>query len=113
MKTIIIDPFARTITEAEHDGTLDDIYAKTHCDTFTIVTIDYHGGVLFLDDNGLLGDLNAQAFFKLDTYADPLAGYAMVVGTDNQGETVATPYTVEDIQKRIQWVTLEEIRAGL
>jgi hypothetical protein len=110
MKTLIIDPFTRTITEAEHDGSLQDIYNKTHCDTFTMVTIDRQGGALFLDDEGLLKDLNTQAFFKLDTYDQALAGYAMVVGTNNQGETVATPYTVEQMQARIQWTTLEQIR---
>ncbi len=113
MKTILIDPHTRTITEADHDGSLEAIDALLHCDMITTVTIDRKGGTLFLDDEGLLKDLRAQAFFKLDTYADPLAGYAMVVGTDYEGETVATPYTVEDIAKRVTWTTLDEIRRSL
>lgn len=110
MKTLIIDPFLRTITEADHDGSLESIYKLTHCDTFTAVGIDNHGGALFLDDEGLLKDLTKQAFFMIDTYSEPLAGYAMTVGVNGAGETVEAEYTVEQLKARVKWITLDEIK---
>lgn len=109
MKALLIDPFQKTITEIEHDNSLEDIYRHTRCDTFTTVMIDRHGGTLFVDDEGLLKPFDSQAFFKIDTYADPLAGYAMVVGTDDEGETVDVAYTIDQIKARVQFLSHAQV----
>jgi len=42
--------------------------------------------MIILDDEGLLNDVT-QRYFKLDEYPQPLAGRAIIVSFDDEGET--------------------------
>lgn len=107
MKAILIDPFIRVIKEVEHDGSLEDIYDKIKCDCFDLVHIDDQGDAIYVDDEGLLGDLAQQVFFKIDGM--PLAGRGLVLGSDDEGCSTAPTIDISDLTARIEWTTLSEL----
>ena len=61
MKAILINVKDQSITEVEHDDTLDNIYDLLNCRTFTVVRIDETDSI-YVDDEGLYVD--DQLFFE-------------------------------------------------
>ena len=94
MRAILIDPFTETISEVEYVGPYQQIYALlSHetmpVDTFTTVNLgDENQNAIFVDDNGLLND--PTHFFVWMDYAQPLAGKGLILGCDDEGESIAT-----------------------
>ena len=105
MKAFLIDPYAKYVEEVEYneDGDYHQIYDFIKCgdSPFTCLTISELGDTLYLDDEGLFKD--DQAFFVWKGYSQPLAGRALVLGTDEAGETRACQLTREDIIRNVLW----------
>jgi len=119
MKTLLIDPHTRTITEHEYDASnLEATYKLIGCSMVQPVYCNDEGkpmfsGLdgLFVDEEGLLTDLSTQAFFIIN--GKPIAGRAITVGCDDEGETIEASITVDDLEALgIQWVTLAELQAS-
>lgn len=106
MKSILIDPFAKTVTEVEHDGTLDAIYAAIGADCVCTVRLDEEGDAVFLDDDGLFK--RGQEFFAIGNYPHPLAGKGLVLGCDAEGESVAPTCTLAQVAGAVHWLTPQE-----
>jgi hypothetical protein len=116
MKVLIIDPHLRTVTEAEHDGGLEVIYKLLHCERIEATApnkLHLHGDFLYVDEEGLLGDLSKQAFFYIEGQYQPLAGYGMVLGTTKYGDNAPALSTVEDVLKVITWMNIDDVRRSL
>ena len=62
-----------------------------------------NGVDMILDDEGLLKDSNSQTYFKFGIGSQPFAGKALIVGTNDEGETVSLPenITTEKVFERI------------
>lgn len=110
MKVFVIDPHELEITEQEYDGSLDCMYKLTHCNCVDLVRINEFGDGIFVDDEGLLGNLSEQAFFFYNGYYSPLAGYGMVAGCDEEGETVSPHITLDELKANVNFVTLEQVQ---
>lgn len=110
MKVFVIDPFRKEVTEQEHDGSLESMYKLTHCNCVDLVRINELDDGIFLDDEGLLGDLRQQAFFLYNNYDSPLAGYGLVTGCDDEGETVSPRISLDEVEANVRWITLREIQ---
>jgi hypothetical protein len=102
MKAFLIDPAAKTVTEVEYSGNWQDIYPLTDCDCFTTVDID-GANTMFLDDEGLLKG-HRDDFFVYGPECQPLAGKALVLGYDEEGETVASSLTIQEIVSQVKWM---------
>jgi hypothetical protein len=74
-------------------------------DCFTSVRITDRDMIL-VDDNGLLN--NPKKFFIWSGFEQPLAGRGMVVGFDDEGETVATRLTAMAVMANV--IFLDAIR---
>jgi hypothetical protein len=110
MKSILIDPFEKTVTEVEHTGDYRHIYDLIKCDTFTCVQISRTDAV-YVDDNGLLGNLEEQQFFSLlPLWHEPLAGRGLILGVDSKGDSTAPKITVEEVLKHVAWYSLDGLR---
>jgi hypothetical protein len=105
MRAILIDPFAKTVTEAEYEGDYHQVYSLIHADTFTVVQLDDEGDALFLDDEGLLKE--GQEFFAIGNYPSPLAGRGLILGTDDEGESVATRISLDVVRAAVHWLSAE------
>ena len=107
-RAILIDPFAETIMEVTMvDTKLQTIKNLIDCEIITVAGIgtsnQYRGIDLILDDEGLLKDSEHQAYFKYGIQSQPYAGKALMVATDDEGETVSLPesITVEKVSEKV------------
>jgi hypothetical protein len=101
VKAILIDPFTRTISDAEYDGNYETIYRLIDCECFDAVTINKNGETVWVDDEGLFKE--DQAFFMIAGYPDPLAGKGLVLRTNRHGESVGTQLTVEHLEDMVRF----------
>jgi len=100
MKAILINVKDQSITEVEHDDTLDNIYDLLNCRTFTVVRIDETDSI-YVDDEGLY--VEDQLFFEYggDEQAARLAGNGLILGVDDEGNSISPNITVEEVQGRV------------
>lgn len=103
MKAILIDPETQTITEVEYSGNYKDIYKLTGCDCFTVVGIEDGNGI-FVDDEGLFND--PRYFFLYNGYDQPLAGKGLILGTNEEGDSVDCTLTVDYIREKVKFIEL-------
>ena len=96
MKLILINPKNQTVTEVEHDGSLDSIYKHLECDCFTSVNIGDND--IYVDDEGLL--MEPEFFFQFGEL-DPLAGNGLISSYDQEGETIPPTLTVEEVKAKV------------
>lgn len=109
MRAILINPFNHTITEVNYTGDFEDIYLLIDCDTFTCVTVNERYDTLYVDDEGLING-KEQAFFGWMGYPQPLAGKALLLGTDMNGESVDTTFSLDDANDHVVWLSLMNIQ---
>ena len=99
-KYLLIDPFRREVKEVPHDGSLDSLYELLHCD---LVTVAHCGEFdLFVDDEGMFKA--DQRFFMVDGFPQPLAGYALAVAVDEDGDTIAPDLLPEELEARVLFI---------
>lgn len=94
MQGYLIDPAARTITPIQYGGDYREISRFIGCDYFTAVHLD-EGDTLYLDDEGLMK--GPTHFFKVQGYPEPLAGKAVLLGSDDEGETTSAKQNPENL----------------
>lgn len=109
MRAILIDPEAKTITEVEYTGDYKNIYEHIGADCFTAVGIDHYENedreTIFVDDEGLYRE--PQYFFIWQGYDQPLAGKGLILGTNAEGESVATSYGLDYVKSMVRFVDVE------
>ena len=100
MKAILIDVHTQSVTEVEHDNTLDNIYELLNCRTFDVVRIDEVDSI-YIDDEGLFVD--DQLFFEYggDAQSVRLAGNGLILGVDDEGNSISPQTTVEEVEGRV------------
>lgn len=113
LKAILIDTFAREIKEVEYSGDFTEIYKllsheTMEVTTFTIVHLD-EGDAIYVDDNGLLHNPLPDAWFKWDTYYQPLVGKALILGADDEGESRSAKISTDEVRRRVKFMTLAEV----
>ena len=95
MRAILIDPAKQTVTEVDYDGDYQSIYKLTDCTTFAVPYALENEDALYVDDEGLLnGPVN---FFTIGGYPEPLAGKCLILGTDEDGKSVAAKSDIDDL----------------
>jgi len=109
LRAILIDPLLRVISEVNVDNDLQSFYDILNIRTLAMVNID-NTNSLYIDDNGLLN--NDNSLFEIASYAQPLAGRALVVAHNEEGETIETTLNIDQIRAMVGWVddqTPEEV----
>lgn len=109
VKGILIDPFACTVTEVEHDASgIDGIYKLISHESMPVdcFTCAYGrlapGDAVFVDDEGLFK--GADRFFLYPGNSQPLAGKGLVLGSDNEGETVDAKTTLAFVKANVRFL---------
>lgn len=102
MRAILIDPFARTVTEIELAPGIKPIYDAIKADCFCTVNLD-DGDAIYLDDDGLFRE--GQEFFSVGNYPHPLAGRGVVLGSNDEGESRAPVLGAAFLAKYVHWLT--------
>lgn len=99
MKAILIDPFTKTVSEVKHNGNYQEIYKFIKADCFDVVRISEHEAI-YVDDEGLY---RQEKFFAWDGYPQPLAGRGLVLGSDDEGNSVSTKLTLDEVRSKVTW----------
>lgn len=107
MKTIVINPQDHSITEAEYNGDFKEIYKLLSfedqtVDCFDIVRID-ESETIFVDDNGLINSNGARHgfFYVKGKYPVMLAGKGVILATDQDGESIGTELSIDQVKDMI------------
>lgn len=116
MKAFLIDPYAKAITEVDYDGDYKNIYKLIDCRCFTVVGPvgdeklaprgEFNEPLMdsvYIDDEGMLSGDNPV--WTLRTMPGvSLAKKGLVLGVDNEGESVAVQTTDMDwLEANIVW----------
>jgi hypothetical protein len=105
-KAILIDPAEATIRQVDYDGDIQTIYRLLsspwqRVGTFEAVRINDKDDVVYIDENGLLHDPMVPHWFAWEGYAQPLAGRGLILGTDDEGNSIAPQIGVGEVNKRV------------
>lgn len=108
MKAILIDPYSETITETQIND-WREIAPALDCDLFTTVTLSFKNGfpeeTLYVDDCGLItGEIQDKKFIRLEGYGAPLAGKALILSTNEEGESRGTKMEVEEVKSKVKFM---------
>ena len=103
MKAILIDVIKQEIKEVEHDDTLESIYKHVDCRTFDVVNIDGVNSI-YIDDEGLF--VEDQLYFEYSggTHRVQLAGNGLILGLNDEGDTVEPTLTVEHVKSKVSFL---------
>jgi hypothetical protein len=106
LRGILIDPHTKTVTEV-----FTDPYPAwkelIECDTITAVQFGINEDTgnretIWLDDEGLLTQ-DPGPFFQVENYHQPLCGKGLILGTDQEGESVSSTVPLEFVQAVVSW----------
>lgn len=120
MRAIIINPFDKTITETDVDGSDGSAYKAIVAAVFpkerfpdgddaAFTSVDVDGAnSLYLDDIGLMRDWDKQAFFAWGEHR--LAGNGIVLGYDDEGNSTACTLPLDVVQRDVKWLDARDVR---
>jgi hypothetical protein len=105
MRTILIDPVARSFTEVDYNGDWKTISTHLGCHNFDVVFTDV--GDVYVDDEGLF-QAN-QSFFVIEG-CTPLAGRGLVFGhVDEEGDSTAATVTIDELVKKVTFMDAKKV----
>ena len=97
---IIIDKDISSISEAIGNG----------CELFC-VPVDYENGdALYADDESLLRLDDIKGGFIFPNWNFPIINNAIILGTDDEGDSIDCKSTIEEIQKDITFISEEKAK---
>jgi len=104
MKSFLIDPFNQKIEVAIYSGDYKDISKLIEADSglFDVVRLYANQDVAFVDDEGLY--VEDQKFWIHKNYPTPLAGKALVLGTDDEGDSISPATSIEQLKDDIKFI---------
>lgn len=101
MKAYLIDTPNKRVSEVEWDGDYKSIHKLIKASPYAVVQINEHGDSVFVDDEGLING-NPHGWFVHKNYPQPLRGYGLVLGLDDDtGESIAPRATIDELRAQI------------
>ena len=114
-KAILIDAYNQEVREVEldHKKGLDKYYELLDCQTFAVPyyldikdTEAAYKDAMMVDDEGLY---NQSAYFKYKDIIYPVIGNALIVGTDEEGDTIDHRQDIEEVKENVEFWTREQV----
>ena len=112
MRAILINPATQTVEPVMYDGNWKSIAPMIHAASglFDIVRVG-ESTDMYVDDEGLLIHPNPNGYFM---WADPgnfrgrvpMAGCALLLGHDDEGDACDVDVTPQWVRERVIWSTL-------
>ena len=106
MKAILIDAYNKQVKAVEIDDGIQPIYDLVKCESFECVVMENEETV-YVDEEGLLNGTSVG--FKLEGCPQPLMGNGLILGTNEEGASIDTALTAEEISGRVTFVTRDEL----
>ena len=105
MRAILINPMQESIRHISYDGDPKSIYRILQCTLYEAVYPFDNGDTLWIDEEGLLKESNF-AFDILgsnEEYYGTYLGSAMILGVDDEGESIECKSKLDDIKSIIKF----------
>jgi len=112
-KVIVINPELRTVEETTSNLELGEIYDLLNANLMDITTVPFlKNNDLIVDDEGLLKD---NYYFGLPMESNTeqkyiFAGNGILCKTNENGESISTDLTVEEIKAGITWYGFIQVK---
>ena len=112
MKAIQINSENKTVSQVNITTDFNSIYPAigNECTSFECVTNYKNGDGLYVDEEALLKLNDAKGAFTIEGFQGILIGNGVVIGHNKDGNTVDCKTTVEEIQKKVKFVDIDEVR---
>ena len=111
----LINPNDRTVKAVEYSGDYKDIYKLIDDSTFECADIDFDPETntrvtIFVDGEGLLNINPDDMFFLHAGTIYPLKGKGLILGCDENGESVSPALSLSDVEDALTYMSLSEVR---
>lgn len=106
-RCILIDVENESITEVFLEDGLDPIYEALKCGTFESVRIGDNTDI-FVDEEGLFKVNENTKFFQYGS-SQPLVGNGLVTSYGDEGETIDTTMSVDEVRKQVKFLTIFDL----
>lgn len=111
MKAILIDSINEEVSMVKVDGSLDDIYRLLNCTNFDVVPVRFkNNDAIYCDGEGLLTLTPETKFFFYEGSYQPIAGNGLIVGTDEEGDTVDVKTSVTEAKKKVMFLNMGQVQ---
>jgi hypothetical protein len=110
----LIDPTIRTVHKVDYNGDYKQIYDLLSDDNhrvemFQVVEINEHGDGVFVDEEGLLNG-NPHGWFTVRGYPGVLRGKGLVLGVDEEGDSVTPKAPLITVFNMVEFLTTTEVK---
>lgn len=102
MKAIKIDVANKEILEIEIGKGLQNIYDAIGCELFCCPVTWENQDTLYADDEALLKD-DIVGCFAFPDFNYPIVGNALILGTNDEGESVDAKTSIAELKEKIIW----------
>ena len=101
-KAIKIDVIKKDVYEIELSDDYKAIYGAigNDCRCFCVPIEFENGDALYSDEEGLLHE-KMEGCFMMENWISPLVGNAIILGTDDEGDSIDAKSTIEEIKSKI------------
>jgi hypothetical protein len=103
MRAFLIDPVDRTIRPVNHSGKLDEMYKSIGCSVVEAVHI-LDKLDAWIDEEGAL--VGGNRVFEIHQTEWRLAGRALILGVNEDGECTPADITLRDLSGLVRWTEL-------
>lgn len=106
VRAILIDPFAKTVSEVQHNASdYKNIYKVLGISTFDARAVDKTNS-MFFDDDGLYKE--DQHYFAIGREPH-VAGKALILGVDGEGETADCTVPLQLVQRAVRFYKVQPV----
>ena len=106
MKALLIDSKNRVVKQIEIGEHFTEISKAIDCDVFSCPHVLENEDTLYCDDEGLLK--GPENFFLLDSYPQPIAGNGLILGCDEEGESIDAKTSIFELSNRVTFMDVND-----
>jgi len=111
MKAILINSKTKEVKEVEMGKDYREIYKQLECELFTIGAYLDKEDAIFVDDEGLMN--GTDVFFTFEGAHQPFAGNGLIMGCDDEGESVDCKVDIDEVKNKVKFYDRYELSLGM
>ena len=113
MKAYLIDPIKEEISIVDYNGDFKQIQELIEADLFDIVYPFKNQDAIYVDDMGLMKQVNFYFQIKYDNGRNQdLFGLGLVLGEDDEGNSIEPKISLETLKDKVTFRGAVSIRQG-
>lgn len=109
MRALLINPEDQSITEITYDGNYKSLYdiIGNGCICFSAFATEFSNDTFYYDDEGLFHNNIGGIIYP--GWASPIVGKIVVLGSDDEGDTIAPISYIDEIKVGLRFLSPQEL----